>query len=78
MELDGLQIASAKSEEIVGLDDALSTLEKLDARKARVVELRFFGGFDLDEISALLEISPTTIKRDWAMAKAWLYQEMRK
>ncbi|MBL8232925.1 MAG: sigma-70 family RNA polymerase sigma factor [Bryobacterales bacterium] len=76
--LQGLEIATAKSEEIIGLDDALSTLEQLDARKARVVELRFFGGFELEEIAALLEISPTTIKRDWAMARAWLYQEMRK
>jgi RNA polymerase sigma factor (TIGR02999 family) len=78
LSLQGLDIASAKSEEIVGLDDALSTLERLDARKARIVELRFFGGFELDEIASLLEISPSTIKRDWAMAKAWLYQEMRK
>lgn len=78
LSIEGLDIAAAKSEEIVGLDDALSTLEKLDARKARIVELRFFGGFDLHEIASLLEISPTTIKRDWAMAKAWLYQEMRK
>lgn len=78
LSLAGLEIASAENEEIVELDDALSTLEKLDTRKARIVELRFFGGFDLDEIALLLEISPSTIKRDWAMAKAWLYQEMRK
>lgn len=75
--LDGLEIGTARSEEIAALDDALAMLERLDARKARIVEMRFFGGFELEEIAGLLEISVTTVKRDWSMAKAWLYQEMR-
>jgi DNA-directed RNA polymerase specialized sigma24 family protein len=54
----------------------LEALAKLDARKARVVELRFFGGLSVDESAAVLKISPDTVMRDWKMAKAWLLREL--
>jgi RNA polymerase sigma factor (TIGR02999 family) len=62
--------------DVIALDAALDRLAALDARQARVVELRFFGGLDLAETAAALDASPTTVKRDWAMAKAWLYREL--
>jgi DNA-directed RNA polymerase specialized sigma24 family protein len=57
---------------MLALDQALSTLEKADSRAARVVELRFFGGLQEDEIATLLGVSIITVKRDWKVARAWL------
>jgi RNA polymerase sigma factor (TIGR02999 family) len=62
--------------EVLALDDALHSLAKLDARQGRVVELRFFAGLSLEEISAVLEIAPATVQRDWTAARAWLYREI--
>jgi RNA polymerase sigma-70 factor, ECF subfamily len=62
---------------MVELDEALTRLEKLDARQCRVVELRFFAGLEETEVAQLLGISGRTVKRDWAMAKAWLYGELQ-
>ncbi|MEZ5357023.1 MAG: ECF-type sigma factor [Bryobacteraceae bacterium] len=76
--IDNADLPLRKDADVVALDDALSTLELVDERKARIVELRFFGGFELPEIGEMLAISPTTIKREWATAKAWLYQEIRR
>ena len=59
--------------EILALDEALESLSKIDARKGRVVELRYFGGLSVEETAEVLGISPETVKRDWRMAKAWLY-----
>lgn len=58
------------------LDDALLALEKLDVQQARVVELRFFGGLTVAETAEVIGVSATTVKRDWAVAKAWLYRQM--
>ena len=66
-----------RSPDLVALDDSLSALEKLDARKCRAVELRYFGGLSVDEIALALEVSRMTVRRDLTMAEAWLYQEMR-
>jgi RNA polymerase sigma factor (TIGR02999 family) len=63
--------------DLVALDDALSALEALDARKAAVVELRFFAGLSMEEIAAQLAVSPETVGREWRRAKAWLYSELR-
>jgi RNA polymerase sigma-70 factor, ECF subfamily len=60
------------------LDDALQALADTDGRKSRVVELRFFGGFSVDEVAAILDVSPQTVLRDWRLAKAWLQREMRR
>jgi RNA polymerase sigma factor (TIGR02999 family) len=61
---------------LVALDDALQALAEVDARKARVVELRFFGGLTTDEAAAVLKISPETVLRDWKFAKSWLRREL--
>jgi RNA polymerase sigma factor (sigma-70 family) len=61
---------------VLALDDALVSLAKRDPRKARVVELRFFGGLSVEETAELLRISPETVLRDWKMAKVWLLREL--
>ncbi len=67
-----------RPEELIALDEALSRLETLDSRQSRVVEMRFFVGLTEEEISHVLGISVRTIKRDWNVARAWLYAEMSK
>ena len=62
--------------DILALDDALNQLATFDARKSRVVELRFFGGLDVDETAAVLDVSPQTVQRDWRLAKIWLFREL--
>lgn len=62
--------------DLVALDDALTTLEKLDPRQARVVELRFFGGLSLEEAAEVVRVSVSTVRRDWRVAKAWLHQQL--
>jgi RNA polymerase sigma factor (TIGR02999 family) len=62
--------------DLLALDDALDRLARLDVQQARIVELRFFGGLTIDETARALEISPKTVTRDWAVAKAWLYHEL--
>jgi RNA polymerase sigma factor (TIGR02999 family) len=68
--------APAPDADLLRLDDALTALEAFDARKARVVELRFFGGLSIDEAAEVLRVSSATVWRDWDLAKAWLYREM--
>ena len=58
------------------MDDALKTLSELDARQSRVVELRFFGGLSLAETAEALGFSVGTVRRDWSLARAWLYREL--
>ena len=65
-----------KDVEVVALDDALIGLAKIDPRQSRVVELRFFAGLSLEQISEVLEIAPATVQRDWTAARAWLHREM--
>jgi RNA polymerase sigma factor (TIGR02999 family) len=60
----------------VALDDALDDLAALDARQCHIVELRFFGGLTIDEISQVIGVSPATVKREWTAARAWLYRQM--
>lgn len=63
--------------DLVALDDALETLARVDARKAEVVELRFFGGLTVEETAHVLDVSTDTVLRDWKLAKAWLLRELR-
>jgi RNA polymerase sigma factor (TIGR02999 family) len=65
-----------RSPNLVALDDALEALAKLDERKSRVVELRFFGGLSVEETAAALHVSPSTVLRDWRLAKSWLLKEL--
>ena len=61
---------------LIALDDALNRLAELDPQKTRIIELRFFAGLSIEETAEVLKISPATIKRDWAFARAWLFSEM--
>lgn len=73
-----LAARSSCSREFVALDDALNELAEIDPRKARVVELRFFGGLSVEETAESLHISPQSVMRDWSLARSWLMREMRK
>ncbi|HZT37962.1 MAG TPA: ECF-type sigma factor [Bryobacteraceae bacterium] len=65
-----------RDQELVRLDDALDALARLDERKARVIELRFFGGLSVEEAAEVLSVSPQSVHRDWKLAKAWLSREL--
>ena len=71
-----LVVSDARDTDLVALDEALEELAKLDARKSKIVELRFFGGLSVEETAEFLKISPVTVMREWAKAKAWLYREL--
>jgi RNA polymerase sigma factor (TIGR02999 family) len=73
---DTAVVGGDRAENLVALDDALQSLARMDARKARVVELRFFGGLSVEETAEVLQVSPGTVMRDWSSARAWLYREM--
>jgi RNA polymerase sigma factor (TIGR02999 family) len=66
-----------QADEIVAVDDSLNVLARIDPRQARVVELRFFGGLSVEEAADVLGISPKTVKREWSVAKAWLYADLK-
>lgn len=73
---EALAVSSETDADLVALDEALVDLAKHDPRKARIVELRFFGGLTVEETAAFLDISPATALREWHKAKAWLYKEL--
>jgi len=76
--LDNLpELGSAREHDLVALEDALTTLTRIDPRKVKVVELRFFGGLSVDETAEVLKISPQSVLRDWKLAKAWLQRELK-
>jgi RNA polymerase sigma factor (TIGR02999 family) len=77
VDLDAIpDVGHQKGRELVALDDALNELAQLDPRKARVIELRFFGGLTVEEAAEVLKISPQSVLRDWKLAKAWLLRAM--
>jgi len=65
-----------EAREVLALNEALATLQKIDSRKSRVVELRYFGGLSMDETAEALSVSPITVTRDWQTARAWLAREL--
>jgi RNA polymerase sigma factor (TIGR02999 family) len=73
---DGLDVAEAKTRDLVALDDALTALAARDARKAQLIELRFFGGLSVRETAGVLGVSEDTVIRDWRLARAWLLREL--
>jgi RNA polymerase sigma factor (TIGR02999 family) len=73
---EGVMITVAKSEEILALEEALCHLSEIDARKAKVVELRYYGGLSVEETAGVLKVSSITVMRDWNLAKAWLAREL--
>jgi RNA polymerase sigma factor (TIGR02999 family) len=73
---EALVVSTQPGADLVALDDALTALAAIDARKSQVVEMRFFGGLSLEETAEALHVSRDTVKRDWRMAKLWLLREM--
>jgi len=74
---EALLVASDEQEtDVVALDEALDELAKVDPRKSKIVELRFFGGLSVEETAEFLGVSAVTVMREWAKAKAWLYREL--
>ncbi len=73
---DALDVATSQEFDLVALDEALQRLAALDLQQSRIVELKFFAGLSIEEIAALLDLSPATIKREWRSAKAWLFQQI--
>lgn len=74
---EALTVSGETPLQIIAVDDALKSLAGFDARKSRVVELRFFGGLSVDETAEALKLSPETVMRDWKMAKVWLLKEIK-
>jgi RNA polymerase sigma factor (TIGR02999 family) len=74
---DALVVTDQPGQDLVALDDALEALAAVHERKARVIELRFFGGLSVEETAAVLKVSVDTVMRDWKLAKAWLLRELR-
>ncbi len=75
---EGLLAGTERTEDLVALDEALTALAAVDARKSKVVELRFFGGLSEAEMAEALQVSPETVRRDWRLAKAWLLRFLSK
>jgi RNA polymerase sigma-70 factor, ECF subfamily len=77
---DPLELAAefyeSRAIDVTHVDEALRELEKLDPRQSQIVELRFFGGLTVPEISSAMGISPATVQREWALAKVWLHREL--
>jgi len=75
---EGIAISKETSAEILLLEDALTRLEKLNPRQAQVVEMRYFGGRSVEEVAGVLGIAPRSVKRDWSLARMWLFEEIQK
>ena len=69
-------VTQSRSPDVIALDDALKRLAIFDARKSKIVELRFFGGLSVEETAEVLSVSAVTVMRDWALAKTWLLREL--
>jgi RNA polymerase sigma-70 factor (ECF subfamily) len=75
---DAVSFPDKKEIDLLRLDEALQSLEKLDPRQSKIIELRFFGGLSVEETAHVLKISETTVKREWRFAKTWLQRELQK
>lgn len=73
---DIMEVGSWRADELVALDDALTRMDQMDERKAKVIELRFFAGLSVEETATVLKISPQSVARDWKLARAWLAREL--
>lgn len=73
---EAMAVPEERQVDLVALDDSLNSLASFDIQQGRIVELRFFGGLSIEETAEVLGVSPATVKRDWAMAKAWLCRDM--
>ena len=75
---EALAVSVESSADVIALDEALQAMAAFDERKSRIVELRFFGGLSVEETAEVLNVSPTTVMREWGLAKAWLLRELDK
>jgi len=73
---EGAVIGGNQASDLVALDDAMNALARLDPRKVQIIEMRFFGGLSVEETAEVLKVSPATVRRDWSIAKFWLYREL--
>ena len=73
---DVATVSTQKHQSLLALDEALHELEKIDPQQSRIIELRYFGGLTIEETATAMDISPATVKREWAMARAWLYKAL--
>lgn len=73
---EAISISDARPIDLIALDEALASLEKVDPRQAKIVELRFFAGLSIEEVAYLLKISESTVRREWTFAKAWFQREL--
>ena len=73
---DSLEVSSERGADMIALDDALNALAEMNPRQSQIVELRYFGGLSEEEVAEALKISPRTARRDWSLARAWLYREL--
>ena len=73
---DVATVSTQKHQSLLALDEALHELEKIDSQQSRIIELRYFGGLTIEETAMAMDISPATVKREWAMARAWLYKAL--
>ena len=74
--LEVADMGGDRTGDLVALDDALNALARLDPRKVQIIEMRFFGGLSVEETAEVLKVSPATVRRDWSIAKFWLYREL--
>lgn len=75
---DAVSYSDEKEFDILALEDALQSLERIDRRKAKIVELRFFGGLSIEETAHVLDVSITTVKREWTFSRAWFQRELKR
>jgi RNA polymerase sigma factor (TIGR02999 family) len=73
---EGADLGGDRAADLVALDDAINALARLDPRKVQIIEMRFFGGLSVEETAEVLKVSPATVRRDWSIAKFWLYREL--
>ena len=77
MSLDDVVVSDERADDLIALDEALSSLAVIDPQQSRIVELRFFGGLTIEQTAQSVGVSPATVKRDLNVAKAWLHREIR-
>ena len=75
--VEAANVPAPQSADVLALDDVLQRLEEIDPRKSRIVEMRFFGGLSLEETAEALDVSVATVRRDWSLARAWLFRELK-
>jgi len=73
---EAVTVPAPENVDLAALDESLDKLSRIDARKAQIVELRYFGGLTIDEVAEVAKCSPMTVKREWTFAKAWLYRDL--